>query len=139
MFASHHGLDNLNLIIDNNKISMLGYTDDIISHGSILSRLAAFGWDAVEVDGHNVSEVHEVIERQKNTARGKPGPKKEVTWPRQAGLSQSSAVSAATVDLTVTALPHTLRDPPKARRPRVQLYPHHSTGGCPECPCSPLE
>ena len=54
MFASHHGLDNLNLIIDNNKISMLGYTDDIISHGSISSRLAAFGWDAVEVDGHNV-------------------------------------------------------------------------------------
>ena len=57
MFASHHGLDNLNLIIDNNKISMLGYTDDIISHGSILSRLAAFGWDAVEVDGHNVASA----------------------------------------------------------------------------------
>ena len=72
MFASHHGLDNLNLIIDNNKISMLGYTDDIISYGSILSRLAAFGWDALEVDGHNVSEVHKIIKRQKNTTRGKP-------------------------------------------------------------------
>ena len=47
MFASHHGLDNLNLIIDNNRISMLGHTDDIISHGSIALRLAAFGWDAV--------------------------------------------------------------------------------------------
>ena len=72
MFASHHGLDNLNLIVDNNKISMLGYTDDIISHGSILSRLAAFGWDALEVDGHNVSEVHKIINRQKNTRKGKP-------------------------------------------------------------------
>ena len=69
MFASHHGLDNLNLIIDNNKISMLGYTDDIISHGSIASRLEAFGWDAVEVDGHNVEEVHKTIKRQKNVKK----------------------------------------------------------------------
>ena len=72
MFASHHGLDNLNLIIDNNRISMLGYTDDIISHGSIASRFEAFGWDAVEVDGHNVEEVHKTIKRQKNIRRGKP-------------------------------------------------------------------
>ena len=71
MFASHHGLDNLNLIIDNNKISMLGYTDDIISHGSILSRLSAFGWDAVEVDGHNVAAVHKTIKMQKNTRKRK--------------------------------------------------------------------
>lgn len=72
MFASHHGLDNLNLIIDNNKISMLGYTDDIISHGSIASRLEAFGWDAVEVDGHDVKKVYSTIKKKKNIRKGKP-------------------------------------------------------------------
>ena len=72
MFASHHGLDNLNLIIDNNRISMLGYTDDIVSHGSISSRLKAFGWDTTEVDGHNVMEVHKSIKSQRNIKKKKP-------------------------------------------------------------------
>ena len=72
MFASHHGLDNLNLIVDNNKISMLGHTDHIISHNSILLRLEAFGWDVVEVSGHDVTEVHETIEKQKASKNGKP-------------------------------------------------------------------
>lgn len=43
MFASQHNLDNLNLIVDNNSISMLGFTDDIISHKSLANRLMAFG------------------------------------------------------------------------------------------------
>ena len=30
MFASQHRLDNLHLIVDNNTISMLGFTDDIV-------------------------------------------------------------------------------------------------------------
>ena len=72
MFASHHGLDNLNLIVDNNKISMLGHTDHIISHNSISLRLEAFGWDVVEVNGHDVTEVHETIEKQKASKNGKP-------------------------------------------------------------------
>ena len=33
---------------------MLGYTDDIVSHGSLSARLSAFGWDCLEVDGHDV-------------------------------------------------------------------------------------
>ena len=78
MFASHHGLDNLNLIIDNNRISMLGYTDDIVSHGSISSRLKAFGWDTIEVDGHNVAEVHKSIKSQKNIKKKNPKPLSQI-------------------------------------------------------------
>ena len=72
MFASQHKLDNLNLIVDNNQISMLGYTDDIVSHGSLLARLGAFGWDCHEVDGHDVYAVHAELLRMKNTHGGKP-------------------------------------------------------------------
>ena len=57
MFAPQHQLDNLNLIVDDNGTSMLGYTDDIISHGSLSSRLKAFGWDAIDVEGHDVLAV----------------------------------------------------------------------------------
>ena len=72
MFASQHNLDNLHLIVDNNKISMLGYTDDIISHGSLASRLGAFGWECYEVDGHDVYAVRDKLIKMKNTNHGKP-------------------------------------------------------------------
>ncbi len=61
MFASHHKLDNLNLIVDDNQISMLGYTDDIVSHGDISARLSAFGWDCHAVDGHDVFAVRNAL------------------------------------------------------------------------------
>ncbi|MFW2447620.1 MAG: transketolase [Qipengyuania pacifica] len=72
MFAGQHGLDNLNLIIDNNMVSMLGYTDDIISHGSLGARLEQFGWEAADVDGHNVTEVRNALDDMKAARNGKP-------------------------------------------------------------------
>ena len=72
MFASQHGLDNLNLIVDNNHISMLGFTDDIVSHKGLSSRLKAFGWKCSEVDGHNVQAVQEALLNLKETANGQP-------------------------------------------------------------------
>lgn len=72
MFASQHRLDNLNLIVDDNRISMLGYTDDIVSHGSLSDRFRAFGWTAREVDGHDVEAVREQLLAMKNEAAGHP-------------------------------------------------------------------
>ena len=72
MFASQHQLDNLHLIVDDNHISMLDYTDKIISHGSLAQRLGAFGWDCVEADGHDVRAVHAALQAQKSQADGKP-------------------------------------------------------------------
>ena len=72
MFASQHKLDNLNLIVDDNHISMLGYTDDIVSHGLLLNRLSAFGWECREVDGHNVEAVREALQEMKSKESGKP-------------------------------------------------------------------
>lgn len=72
MFASHHQLDALNVIIDNNKISMLGFTDNAISHGNLAERLAAFGWAVYEVDGHNVQALYDTISCMKQTRAGKP-------------------------------------------------------------------
>ena len=72
MFASQHHLDNLNLIVDNNKISMLGFTDDIVSHNGITGRLQSFGWDAVEIDGHDVVLVRKALLDLKGRHEGKP-------------------------------------------------------------------
>lgn len=72
MFASQHQLDNLHLIVDDNRISMLGYTDDIVSHQALAARLSAFGWVCLEVDGHDVYAVQAALHRQKTSTAGRP-------------------------------------------------------------------
>ncbi len=72
MFASHHKLDNLHLIIDNNDISMLDYTDNIVSHNNIITRLTSFGWDCKDVDGHNVCLLQQILKQQIKTNKGQP-------------------------------------------------------------------
>lgn len=72
MFASQHRLDNLNLIVDNNNISMLGYTNDIVSHGSLITRFASFGWDCKEADGHDVVAMQAALLAMKANTNGKP-------------------------------------------------------------------
>ena len=72
MFASQHRLDNLNLIVDNNGVSMLAHTDDIVSHGSLARRLEAFGWYCLEVDGHDVNLVRDALAELKATLNGRP-------------------------------------------------------------------
>lgn len=72
MFAAQHKLDNLNLVIDNNSVMMLGFTDDIISHGDLAARLEAFGWSCHGVDGHDVNAVRDALAKQKGEKNGKP-------------------------------------------------------------------
>jgi transketolase len=72
MFASQHGLDNLHLIVDDNRICMLGYTADIVSQESLSTRLTAFGWHCIEVDGHDVSALQETLLLLKATRSGRP-------------------------------------------------------------------
>ncbi|MBI4550162.1 MAG: transketolase [Candidatus Omnitrophica bacterium] len=54
MFAAHHRLSNLIAIVDANKQQALGYTDDILRLSPMIKLWQAHGWDAVEIDGHDV-------------------------------------------------------------------------------------
>jgi len=72
MLASHHRLDNLHLVVDNNQISMLGNTDTIVTHGSLAARLSAFGWDCAEVNGHDVLAVRDALLQMKGKSDGQP-------------------------------------------------------------------
>lgn len=72
MFAAQHRLDNLHLIVDDNRVSMLDYTDDIVSHDSLAARLGAFGWECVQVDGHDVTAVQTELLRMKAQANSRP-------------------------------------------------------------------
>ena len=72
MLAGHHGLENLTLIVDNNSIAMLGYTEEIVSHGDLHARLTSFGWDVLDVDGHDIGAVHHVLGEVKPARNGRP-------------------------------------------------------------------
>jgi len=63
MFASQHRLDNLIMIVDNNKICMLGYCKDIIDLTPLENKFKAFKWNVTTVDGHDVIEVYSALKR----------------------------------------------------------------------------
>lgn len=73
MFAAQHRLDNLTVIVDNNQISMLGPTDEIVSHRNLAAKFEAFGWLAREVkDGHSVEEINDALLAFRADASDKP-------------------------------------------------------------------
>jgi transketolase len=72
MFASQHRLDNLNLVVDDNRIAMLGYTDEIVSNSDLASRLRSFGWECWEVNGHDLRAVQVTLLKSKAARNGKP-------------------------------------------------------------------
>lgn len=57
VFAAHHRLDNLCLIIDKNKIQALGATDKVLNMDSLSAKLNAFNWNVLDVDGHNIPQL----------------------------------------------------------------------------------
>ncbi len=72
MFIGEHKLNNLILIIDNNKISMLDYAKNIIDLEPLEEKFSVFKWKAERVDGHNVAEVYELLKELKNDKSGCP-------------------------------------------------------------------
>jgi transketolase len=71
MFSAHHRLANLVVIIDTNGQQALGYTDQVMNLSPLAERWRAFGWDAHEVDGHDVKAISAAIAAL-DTASGPP-------------------------------------------------------------------
>ena len=57
MAAAHYKLDNFTVILDHNGLQIDGKNDDVMSLGDICAKFAAFGFDTVKVDGHDIDAV----------------------------------------------------------------------------------
>jgi len=57
LFAAQFNLDNLCLIIDYNKIQSLGFTNEVLNLEPLKSKLDAFNWNTIVVDGHDHEEL----------------------------------------------------------------------------------
>lgn len=62
MCAHHYKLDNLIGIIDRNKLQIGGPTEYVMSLEDLSAKWSSFGWEVVEVDGHNIRQLIEVFE-----------------------------------------------------------------------------
>ena len=61
MAASHFSLNNLVAIVDCNKMQSDGLTKNIMDMGNMVGKWESFGWEAAEVDGHDVAELCRVF------------------------------------------------------------------------------
>jgi transketolase len=57
LFAAHHRLDALVVLLDANNSQVDGPVDTITTIEPIVAKWSAFGWHAVDVDGHDVDAV----------------------------------------------------------------------------------
>jgi transketolase len=70
LFAAHQKLANLVAIIDNNGLQIDGSNDAVVALGDIRDKFRAFGWQAEDVDGHDVGALHEALSRAKTHDEG---------------------------------------------------------------------
>lgn len=71
MAASNYKLDNLIGIIDRNKLQISGNTEEVMKLESLREKWEAFGWEVLEVDGHDIERLVEVFEKLP-VQKGKP-------------------------------------------------------------------
>ena len=80
MAGAHYKLDNLTVLLDRNGLQIDGTNDQVMSIGDIVAKYAAFGWETIEVDGHDVEAIAEACKRERcgkprficcNTVKGK--------------------------------------------------------------------
>ncbi|MCL6588977.1 MAG: transketolase [Firmicutes bacterium] len=71
MTTVHYKLDNLTAFVDYNHLQIDGRIEEVKSLTDIPARIAAFGWNVVEVDGHSFEAIDAAIAKAENT-KGQP-------------------------------------------------------------------
>ena len=64
MAASNYKLNNFVVIIDCNRLQYDGLTTEVMDNSSLAEKFKAFGFDAIEVNGHDVDELTKALSSQ---------------------------------------------------------------------------
>jgi transketolase len=67
--AAHFGIPNITAIVDYNHLQTDGTTEEVMDTGDVRAKFEAFGWDAVEIDGHDMNAIVEALERSRTLDR----------------------------------------------------------------------
>ena len=69
MAAHHHKVDNLTAIVDNNRMQQSGLVEEVMNHMPLADKFRAFGWHALDIDGHDLTAVMKAYLTHYNTHR----------------------------------------------------------------------
>jgi transketolase len=73
MYAAHHKVDNIISTIDMNGQQIDGSTQNVMSLGNLRAKWESFGWEVLEMQGNDMSNVIETLDLAKSkTGNGKP-------------------------------------------------------------------
>ena len=71
MACAHYNCDNLCALLDYNGFQIDGCTKEIMNLEPVADKWRSFGWQALEIDGHNIKEILKALEEAGNI-KGKP-------------------------------------------------------------------
>lgn len=63
MSAAHYKLDNFTVLLDFNHLQIDGSNDQVMSVGDPIEKFRAFGFECLEVDGHDIDAITEAIQK----------------------------------------------------------------------------
>ena len=69
MSSNKYNLSNLIIFIDNNGLQIDGSVEDIKKTGDLTSKVAAFGLEVQNIDGHKHKEIIEAINKAKKSSK----------------------------------------------------------------------
>jgi transketolase len=67
--AAHYKIPNLTAIVDYNHLQTDGTTEEVMDTGDVRAKFEAFGWDSIEIDGHDMAAITEALERSRTLRR----------------------------------------------------------------------
>jgi transketolase len=70
--AAHYHLGNLVAIVDFNGMEADGTIDDITGLGNIGDKYRVFGWNVIEIDGHDISQIKDSFDQLPEAASDSP-------------------------------------------------------------------
>ena len=71
MFASHHNLDNIVFIVDQNGLQIDGAVEDVCGIEPLDKKFESFGFEVAKIDGHNFDDIANALNKARET-KGKP-------------------------------------------------------------------
>jgi len=71
MAAPNFKLNNLYVIIDKNNFQQTGSNKEIMDVENLKDKWTSFGWNTVEIDGHNIKELYNFFTKNNNSSKPK--------------------------------------------------------------------
>ena len=62
MAAAAYKVDNLVAVVDYNKVQATDTTEKVMPNGKLKEKWAAFGWNTIEIDGHDYAQILDALE-----------------------------------------------------------------------------